>query len=108
MHARRRSLALLVFLVAMLLAACGGGTAASPTASPVTVDSAEAAARQVASKSPLFEGIGPRDPDLIGQASWWEAAPTDGWRVTFRVGWGDCRGAASTKPLAPFDEEHRG
>ena len=31
------------------------------------------------------------DPDLIGQASWWEAVSlADGWRVTFRVGWGDC------------------
>lgn len=91
MHARRRPLSLLGILVAMLLAACGGGTTASPTGSPMTVDSPEGAARQVAATSPLFEGIGPRDPDLIGQASWWEAASTsDGWRVTFRVGWGDC------------------
>lgn len=91
MHARRRPLALIGIVVATLLAACGGGTTASSTASPMTVDSAEGAAQQVAAKSPLFEGIGPRDPDLIGQASWWEAASTqDGWRVTFRVGWGDC------------------
>ena len=92
MHARPRTLArLLLLAVALVMAACGSSTTASPTPSPVTVDSPEAAARLVAARSPLFEGIGPRDPDLIGQASWWEAVSlADGWRVTFRVGWGDC------------------
>jgi hypothetical protein len=92
MHAHPRALALLALLATTLVvAACGGGTTASPSPSPVTVDSPEAAARVVAARSPLFEGIEPRDPELIGQAHWWEAVAIDGgWRVTFRVGWGDC------------------
>jgi hypothetical protein len=92
MRTRPRFVALLALLAAALVVAgCGGGTTASPTPSPVTVDSPEAAARLVAAKSPLFEGIEPRDPELIGQAHWWEAvAIDDGWRVTFRAGWGDC------------------
>jgi hypothetical protein len=80
------------------LAACGAGGAvesgtagASPTPSPVTIDSPEAAAEHVAALSPILEGIPARDPDLIGQAYWWAAEESgDGWRVTFEVGWGDC------------------
>jgi hypothetical protein len=89
--ARRVALPVLAAALAVVLTACGGGSTASPAPSPISVDSSETAAKLVASKSPLFEGIGPKDPDLIGQASWWEAMPFDnGWRVTFRVGWGDC------------------
>jgi hypothetical protein len=84
--------ALLLVCLATVLVACGGGsTTASPSSSPVSIDSPEAAAGIVAAKSPLFESIGPKDPNLIGQAAWWEAIPFNGaWRVTFRVGWGDC------------------
>lgn len=38
-----------------------------------------------------FTGIGPRDPELIGQAAWYEVtALEDGWRIDIRMGWGDC------------------
>jgi hypothetical protein len=99
-----------LLVIAWSIAACSPGTGAStnpgsspgtsPGATPGTtqspVETAEAAADRVAVQSPLFDGIEARDADLIGQANWWEAVPLDeanpptGWRVTFRVGWGDC------------------
>jgi hypothetical protein len=42
---------------------------------------------------PRFAGIGPQNPDLIGQAAWYEAKPASGvgaFVVTIQVGWGDC------------------
>ena len=72
-------------MVVGLLAACGGG-AGSPTPGDAT-----GAARAVLAQNDRFAGIGPRDPDLIGQAAWYEvAASGGGWRVTVRIGWGDC------------------
>lgn len=45
----------------------------------------------VLDQNELFAGIGPRDPELIGQAAWYEvAALGDGWRIEVRMGWGDC------------------
>ena len=46
----------------------------------------------IRARTPLFDGIAARNPDLIGQGSFWEAETTDdGWRITFEVGWGDCQ-----------------
>ena len=81
--------------VAAIAASCGTSLA---TPSPTTniIQSAADAARTVAGQVPLFEGIGPKDPSLIGQATWYEATPQEAakppvpWTVTFRVGWGDC------------------
>ncbi len=42
---------------------------------------------------PRFAGIGPQNPDLIGQSAWYEAKPASGvgaFVVTIQVGWGDC------------------
>jgi hypothetical protein len=84
-----------VIAVAALVAACGGA-ASTPSPSPAVIDSAAAAARAVVAKMPLLEGIPAKDPDLIGQANWYEATPSEAakppvaWRVVFRVGWGDC------------------
>ncbi|HEY5629913.1 MAG TPA: carboxypeptidase-like regulatory domain-containing protein, partial [Candidatus Limnocylindrales bacterium] len=80
------------------LVGSGGSPAASSTpsspANPSTapVASAEAAFDAVRARSPWFDGVKPKDPNLIGQASWWQATPsTDGaWAVTVDVGWGDC------------------
>lgn len=80
-------------VLALVLAACSGpgGGSPSPSASAAPPDSPEAAARAVLALSPLFGSIGPRDPNLIGQAAWWEAAPQgNGWQVTVTAGWGDC------------------
>jgi hypothetical protein len=88
-----------VVALAAVTAACGastGGSSVGPTPSPRIMDSPAAAASTVAAQTPLFDGIGPKDPDLIGQAAWYEATPLEAakppvpWTVTFRVGWGDC------------------
>lgn len=110
----RPSPGVVVALVALvsLLAACGGSSGgpgasaspATPAPSPVTIDSPDEAAARAAAQSPLLEGIGPQDPDLIGQAHWWEAVPAgDGWRVTFRVGWGDCPAGCIDEHTWTFD-----
>lgn len=42
---------------------------------------------------PRFAGIGPVNPDLVGQAAWYDAKPASGvgaFVVTIQVGWGDC------------------
>jgi hypothetical protein len=99
---------LIVVALAAMVVACsgasapGGGStapsvAASPPASPGAsgsggpVDSAEEAAARIAATDPQFEGIHPKDPNVIGQCCWWQAAPTDtGWQVAITKGWGDC------------------
>ncbi len=81
--------------VAALVAACGS-SAGTPAPTATIIQSAADAARTVADEVPLFAGIDAKDANLIGQASWYEAVPTEAakppvpWRVTFRVGWGDC------------------
>jgi hypothetical protein len=88
--------------ISLLVAACGG---AAPTASPVPpaasaspapsarpADSAQSAVDAVRARVPLLDGFGPKDPDLIGQATFWTATSTSaGWEVTFETGWGDCQ-----------------
>ena len=84
-------------LLALVLGACSGtgqGVAAGLTvgharpSGPLTAD--EAAALVLAS-DPRFSGIGPLDPDLIGQDRWYEVGPgTTGFMVTVTIGWGDC------------------
>jgi hypothetical protein len=69
----------------------------TPTEAAAVVDSAEAAAQLVLASDPRFAGIGPLDPELIGQSAWYEVAPTTCdpiadcvWMVKITVGWGDC------------------
>lgn len=89
----------LPLVLALVLAACGPDTGTpAPSASPAPAppDSPQAAMDAVRARSPLFDGLAPRDPQAIGQAGWWEAEPVDpqdpgqGWRVRVSVGWGDC------------------
>lgn len=89
---------LLIIGAAMVLTACAAGApASSPTAAPSAggpvVTAADAVARVVA-QNPQFTGITAHDPNLIGQASWYEVMPASGvgaFIVTMRVGWGDCQ-----------------
>ena len=93
--------------VASTVAACSGSAAApssapvasaSPSAStgpsvPATVTTKEQAVDAVIATEPRFVGITEKNPDMIGQASWFEVKPASGvgaFIVTMRVGWGDC------------------
>lgn len=79
-----RTAVLLVSLFA--LAACS--PAGSPSPGPSTADGA---VRLVLAQDERFTGIGPRNPDLIGQAAWYEVAASNaGWQVQIYMGWGDC------------------
>ncbi len=103
MHTIRPARLLPLVALAMLLASCSstgagpGATAGPTTTAPTSIHTAEAAADAVRAISPLFDGIEPKDPNLIGQGSYWEAVPLDsatppsGWTVTYVVGWGDCQ-----------------
>jgi hypothetical protein len=95
-----RMFASLLFAVAISVAACGGAAApsGSPGASPAPsvggpVTTPEDAVARVVAGEPRFAGISKRDPDMIGQANWYEVAPASGvgaFLVTMRLGWGDC------------------
>jgi hypothetical protein len=95
MNVIRRSL--LVAAVLALLAGCAGGAGSSPPPSPTDsgpVTTAEQAVARVIANEPRLAGIAKRDPEMIGQASWYEVAPASGvgaFIVTVRVGWGDCQ-----------------
>lgn len=100
-------LAALVLAFALVLipalAACSSGAASpspsgspgaaspSPAPSAGTVTSAEEAVALVLATNERFEGIGPLNPDVIGQSAWYTVDPaSDGWTVVVTVGWGDC------------------
>jgi hypothetical protein len=110
-------------LIAVLVAGCAGGASGTPadtagtepgaspspsagpspsaapsqSAAPSPILYAKDAAAAAAATNPLLAGIDARDPNLIGQGSWWEATPLEvakppvPWSVTFHVGWGDCQ-----------------
>ena len=92
---RRAAATIALVAIAAIASACGTSLA-TPVPTTKVIQSAADAARTVADEVPLFKGIGPKDPNLIGQAAWYEATPDEAakppvpWTVTFRVGWGDC------------------
>lgn len=94
----RRYLPLFALAVALFagLVACGGaGGSSAPTPTPTQgpVTTPEEAIAAVIAREPRLTGIGPLDPELIGQASWYEVTPASGvgaYLVAVRVGWGDC------------------
>jgi hypothetical protein len=109
------TITMLVGLAVALVGCSGGAALASPAASsaasaapsvaasapasiapngaPATVTTKEQAVDAVIAQEPRFLGITEKDPDMIGQASWFEVKPASGvgaFVVTMRVGWGDC------------------
>ena len=95
-----RMFASLLLGIVISIVACSGASApsGSPGVSPAPsvggpVTTPEDAVARVVAQEPRFAGITARDPDMIGQASWYEVAPASGvgaYVVTVRVGWGDC------------------
>lgn len=82
--ARPSAIATLVLL--LVLAACSPRSGASGS-----VTTAAQAARLALAQQTRFAGIGQRDANLIGQASWYQVTTAeDGWQVLIRIGWGDC------------------
>lgn len=84
--ARQPAIVIATVMVALGVVACGqtSGGSGHPT-------TAAEAAHLVLVQQPRFAGIEPLDPDLIGQAAWYEvAASANGWQVVIRIGWGDC------------------
>jgi hypothetical protein len=80
----------LLLVLGLLVAACGAGTP-SATPSPLPITTPAVAADAVRAHVPLLDGIGPADPELVGQSASWTAERVEGgWRVTFEIGWGDC------------------
>jgi hypothetical protein len=74
----------------LALAAALAAVACMPTPSMTPITSRQAV-DLVLEQNPLFAAIAPRDPELIGQAAWYEVTATaGGWRVEIRMGWGDC------------------
>src|SRR5664280_2442019 len=97
--AARASRMLMLGLFAAACSASAGGSSASPTQAPLSTPTPAAssltaldAAALVVAQDPRFAGIGPRDPSMVGQGSWYEVAPSaSGWSVTVQLGWGDCQ-----------------
>ncbi len=86
----------LLLALGLVIAACTSSATPAPSAA---VSSADQAAAAVAATNPRFDGIEQKNPDMIGQGSFWVAEPivsgyTGGspgsWRVTYTIGWGDC------------------
>ncbi len=98
-----RLLPALVLIAAAVAAGCSGSAATTqptappsgpPSGPPVPITTPEAAMAAVVAVEPRFAGIGPRQPDLIGQSAWYEAKPASGvgaFVVIVTVGWGDCQ-----------------
>jgi len=92
---------LAIVVLSFGLSACSGGTVPTPPSNPSdpppstrpapTIGSPEEAAALVIAADPRFAGITRKDPNLIGQGSWWQAEARDGgYRVQVQIGWGDC------------------
>lgn len=120
----RPALAAIVLALGVVTAACSGaGLTSSPGASapppspnpvasptPVTspISGADAVARVLALQ-PRFAGIGPLDPNMIGQSAWYEVSPgTVGWRVIVTVGWGDCQAGCISRHSWTYDVDPDG
>ena len=102
MRSTRPLLPILVLVaLAVVLSACGSdapppsspspSTTGAPSVGPVTTPQDAVAA--VVAHEPRLRGIGPLDPEMIGQSAWVEVTPASGvgaFVVAVRVGWGDC------------------
>ncbi len=71
--------------------------------------SQEEAVAKVLASDPRFSGIGPLDPDLIGQSAWYEVSPaTVGWRVVITRAGATARRDASAATRGRIDVDGAG
>jgi hypothetical protein len=101
-----------VVAIALVIAACGstGATGPAPSAAPSSgVTNADEAMAAVRARSPLFDGIERRDPNRIGQGSWWDAPQgIDSYPIDVEVGWGDCQAGCINRHTWHWDVDHDG
>jgi hypothetical protein len=120
-HHIRRSGALLVGTLSLMLvlAACSAGSAppsspsptsgASPSASAPPgvqppIEDVDEAIAAVAAVDPQFLGYRPLDPDVIGASAWVDVAEGEDVIVlTFVRGWGDCPAGCINRAYAKFE-----
>jgi len=77
-----------VLAIALALALTALACTPAPSATPI---GAAQAVDLILDQNELFATIAPRDPELIGQAAWYEVTAADvGWQVEILMGWGDC------------------
>ena len=80
---------------ALVSVACSAlGATTSPTPLPAPVTTPDAAIARIVAGEPRLTGIAPRDPNVIGQADWYDVQPGSSagtFVVTTRIGWGDCQ-----------------
>jgi len=68
------------------------------------VTSDRIAAYRVGIDNPLLAGVRQQDPETIGQPAWWESTPTsDGWRLVYTIGWGDCLAGCIERHTFTYD-----
>ena len=88
---------ILLIAASVLVMACAGGAGASAPPAPTNggpVTTEDQAIAAVIRNEPRLAGIVRRDPEMIGQSSWYEVVPASGvgaFLVTVRIGWGDCQ-----------------
>jgi hypothetical protein len=83
-----RSPFLLVLALLALVVAAACTPAGSGSDGPASADDA---VRLALGLNDRFAGIERRDPNVIGQAAWYEVAESNaGWQVQIYMGWGDC------------------
>ena len=90
-------------VIAVIAIVSGACSAAKPSDSPAAashgVTTADDAMAAIRARSPLFDGIKRKDPNLIGQGSWWDARqnPDGSFLVTIEAGAGDCQAGCITR-----------
>jgi hypothetical protein len=89
-------------VAALVLAGCSAGASQTPSSAPSVVPSAapsqgavttpEQAAALVLATDPRFAGVGPFDPDMIGQSAWYTVDPASEADRRRDDGWATARG----------------
>ena len=105
----------LVLIAVFALAACAGAaTTPSPTVAPTVPatqaptppsTAEEAAVAAVIATNPMFAGIEPLRPDVIGASRWYVATPLAGgaYAIEITIGWGDCPAGCTERHVWTYE-----
>jgi hypothetical protein len=93
----------------LVAAGCAGTTPENSSPPSKGVESADEAMAVVRARTPLFDGLKRKDPNVIGQGSWWDATANElGFLVSIEVGWGDCQAGCIDRHTWAWDVETDG